>query len=62
MCARRTARLCGELWTPAGVGDEEDWPLLRPNLELVGQFRDWFDVLHGETIRPKLSHHGVPGP
>lgn len=35
---------------------EEDWLLLRPNLERVGDFANWFDVLHGEIDPPELSH------
>ncbi len=35
---------------------EEDWLLLRPNLERVGDFADWFEVLHGEIDPPELSH------
>jgi glutamyl-tRNA synthetase len=35
---------------------EEDWLLLRPNLERIGDFADWFDVLHGEIDPPDLSH------
>jgi len=35
---------------------EEDWLLLRNNLERVGDFADWFTVLHGEIEAPELSH------
>ena len=35
---------------------EEDWLLLRPNLERLADFADWFDVLHGEIDPPELSH------
>lgn len=35
---------------------EEDWLLLRPNLERVEDFGDWFEVLHGEIDPPELSH------
>jgi glutamyl-tRNA synthetase len=35
---------------------EEDWQLLRPNLERVADFAGWFDVLHGEIDPPELSH------
>jgi glutamyl-tRNA synthetase len=35
---------------------EEDWLLLRPNLERLGDFADWFSVLHGEIDPPELSH------
>jgi glutamyl-tRNA synthetase len=35
---------------------EEDWLLLRPNLQRVGDFAEWFDVLHGEIDPPELGH------
>jgi glutamyl-tRNA synthetase len=35
---------------------EEDWILLRPNLERLSDFSDWFDVLHGEVEVPELAH------
>jgi glutamyl-tRNA synthetase len=35
---------------------EEDWLLLRPNLERLADFPDWFAVLHGEIEPPELSH------
>jgi glutamyl-tRNA synthetase len=35
---------------------EEDWLLLRPNLERLSDFAGWFDVLHGEIDPPELSH------
>jgi glutamyl-tRNA synthetase len=35
---------------------EEDWLLLRPNLERISDFGDWFAVLHGEVDPPELSH------
>jgi len=35
---------------------EEDWLLLRPNLEHLSDFAGWFDVLHGEIEPPELSH------
>jgi len=35
---------------------EEDWLLLRPNLERLDDFAGWFDVLHGEIEPPELSH------
>jgi glutamyl-tRNA synthetase len=35
---------------------EEDWLLLRPNLERVADFGSWFEVLHGEIEPPPLSH------
>ena len=40
---------------PAGA-EEEDWLLLRPNLERIADFAAWFDVLHGEVDPPELSH------
>lgn len=35
---------------------EADWLLLRPNLERVGDFAGWFEVLNGEIDPPELSH------
>ena len=35
---------------------EEDWVLLRPNLERISDFGDWFAVLHGDIDPPELSH------
>ena len=35
---------------------EEDWLLLRPNLERISDFMAWFAVLHGEVDPPELSH------
>ncbi|MES2135569.1 MAG: glutamate--tRNA ligase [Pseudomonadota bacterium] len=35
---------------------EEDWLLLRPNLEQLADFADWFAVLGGEVDPPELSH------
>jgi glutamyl-tRNA synthetase len=35
---------------------EEDWQLLRPNLERLADFAGWFAVLHGEIDPPELSH------
>lgn len=35
---------------------QEDWILLRPNLERVGDFASWFEVLHGEVDAPELAH------
>jgi len=29
---------------------------LRPNLERVGDFASWFEVLHGEVDAPELAH------
>jgi glutamyl-tRNA synthetase len=39
-----------------GEATEEDWLLLRPNLERLSDFADWFAVLHGEIDPPELSH------
>src|SRR5205823_683476 len=35
---------------------EEDWLLLRPNLERLADFPGWFAVLHGEIDPPELGH------
>ena len=35
---------------------EEDWLLLRPNLERLGDFPAWFALLQGEIDPPELSH------
>jgi len=35
---------------------EQDWLLLRPNLERLADFAGWFDVLHGEIEPAELSH------
>ena len=35
---------------------EEDWLLLRPNIERLTDFATWFDVLHGEVEAPDLAH------
>jgi glutamyl-tRNA synthetase len=40
---------------PRGAA-EEDWLLLRPNLERLDDFARWFDVLHGEIDPPDLAH------
>jgi len=40
---------------PEGAA-EEDWLLLRPNLERLSDFGSWFEVLHGEVEAPELSH------
>jgi glutamyl-tRNA synthetase len=40
---------------PKGAA-EEDWLLLRPNLERVSDFADWYAVLHGDVDPPELSH------
>ena len=38
------------------AGSEEDWLLLRPNLERISDFNGWFAVLHGDVDPPELSH------
>src|SRR5207237_7394312 len=40
---------------PKGAS-EEDWLLLRGNLERVADFAGWFTVLHGDIDPPELSH------
>jgi len=35
---------------------EQDWLLLRPNLERLSDFAAWLAVLHGEVDPPELSH------
>lgn len=35
---------------------EQDWLLLRPNLERLDDFGDWFAVLHGDIEPPELAH------
>jgi glutamyl-tRNA synthetase len=35
---------------------EEDWLLLRPNLERLADFDGWFEVLHADVEPPELSH------
>lgn len=40
---------------PADAG-EEDWVLLRPNLERLSDFQGWFEVLNGEIDTPELGH------
>ena len=35
---------------------QEDWLLLRPNLERLSDFADWFAVLHENIDPPDLSH------
>ena len=34
----------------------EDWALIRPNLQRVGDFAEWLPVLHGEVEPPELGH------
>lgn len=40
---------------PEGA-EEEDWLLIRPNLERLQDFETWFEVLHGEIEPPELGH------
>jgi len=35
---------------------EEDWLLLRRNVERLTDFATWFDVLHGDVEPPELAH------
>jgi glutamyl-tRNA synthetase len=35
---------------------EEDWLLLRGNLERLGDVADWLAVLHGDIDPPELGH------
>ena len=35
---------------------EQDWLLLRPNLERLSDFAGWYAVLHGEIDPPELAH------
>ena len=39
-----------------GAAEEPDWTLLRPNVERLADFEEWFAVLHGEIEAPVLSH------
>ncbi|NUT00478.1 MAG: glutamate--tRNA ligase [Sphingomonas sp.] len=36
--------------------EEEDWLLLRPNLERLSDFAPWFEVLRGDVDAPELAH------
>ena len=38
------------------AASEEDWLLLRPNLERISDFDTWYAVLHGDIDAPELSH------
>jgi glutamyl-tRNA synthetase len=40
---------------PDGATDE-DWLLLRPNLERLSDFANWFSVLNGDIDPPELAH------
>jgi glutamyl-tRNA synthetase len=35
---------------------EEDWLLLRPNLERISDFAEWYAVLRGDVEAPDFSH------
>jgi glutamyl-tRNA synthetase len=35
---------------------EQDWLLIRPNLERLADFGTWFQVLHGDVEPPELAH------
>ena len=35
---------------------DEDWRILRPNLERLSDFPAWFGILHGEIEPPELGH------
>ncbi len=56
------ARVLHKLDYPAIAGrlpddpTEEDWLLLRPNLERLSDFPGWLAVLRGEIDPPELSH------
>jgi glutamyl-tRNA synthetase len=39
-----------------GEAKEEDWLLLRPNLQRLTDFNDWFEVLNGDVDPPELAH------
>jgi glutamyl-tRNA synthetase len=39
-----------------GEANEEDWLLLRPNLERLSDFGAWLDVLHGDIDPAELGH------
>ena len=38
------------------TASEEDWLLIRPNLERLSDFSGWFEVLHGDIDPPDLGH------
>jgi glutamyl-tRNA synthetase len=38
------------------AAEEEDWLLLRPNIERLTDFATWFGVLHGDVEAPELAH------
>ena len=35
---------------------EQDWLLIRPNLERLADFGTWFEVIHGDVDPPELAH------
>ena len=35
---------------------EQDWLLIRPNIERLSDFGSWFEVLRGEVDAPELAH------
>jgi glutamyl-tRNA synthetase len=39
-----------------GTATEDDWRLLRPNLERLADFAGWYAVLDGDIEPPSLSH------
>jgi len=39
-----------------GGATEQDWLLLRGNLQRLAEFGDWLPILHGEIEPPELSH------
>ncbi|HUG45489.1 MAG TPA: glutamate--tRNA ligase [Sphingomicrobium sp.] len=39
-----------------GSATKEDWKLIRPNIERVGDFSGWMEVLHREVDVPDLNH------
>jgi glutamyl-tRNA synthetase len=47
------AAVAGRL--PIGA-TEEDWLLLRPNVERLSDFAAWFEILQGEIEPPELNH------
>jgi glutamyl-tRNA synthetase len=38
------------------AASEQDWMLLRGNLQRLGELGDWLPVIHGEIDPPELSH------
>ena len=35
---------------------EKDWLLIRPNLQRLADFGEWFEVVHGDVDPPELAH------